>query len=689
MFAYSMHTRDAASHRIAVDIGGTFTDFVVETPAHRASLKLLTTPEAPERAVLQGIDRILGEMGVAAGAIASVTHGTTLATNAVIERRGAAVGFLTTEGFRDTLEMGYEYRHDQYDLLIDRTPPLVERRRRFTVRERIAADGAVLTKLDEAALPAIAVAMRAEGVEAVAIGFLHAYRNPAHEQRAAEILATLLPGVGICTSADVSPEIREYERFSTVVANAYVRKLMARYLGALREGLVARGIEAPLLLIQSNGGLCDVDIAMRHPVRLLESGPAGGAIIAAAVAEEMGIEQALLLDIGGTTAKLCFVDGFRPQMARGMEVARADRFRAHSGLPLRFPVVELCEIGAGGGSLASVDALDRLLVGPRSAGSVPGPACYGRGGTAATVTDANLVLGRLDPARFAGGSIQLDPARAEAALSRDVAAPLALGTGEAAAGVLAILTENMASAAREHAIESDRSLAGRTLIGIGGGAALHAADLAAVLGITRIVIPRDAGVGSAVGFLRAPLAFERTLSWPESLAEMDIAATAAVVRGLIGQTLADLRAAAGRAPTDAVTLLAAQMRYRGQGTELTVKLAPEDIEAEDARPRIAAAFAAAYRAMYRRALSGPMEILAWSARSEMLAPGGAPGFGPPPPEPLPTGGPARLRAALAPGETIAGPALIIDSGTTIIIPALWSARVTPGGHLDLIAEIAA
>jgi N-methylhydantoinase A/oxoprolinase/acetone carboxylase beta subunit len=672
------------SHRIAVDIGGTFTDFVVESAVRRDSFKLLTTPDAPERAVLQGIDRILGPMGVVPGAIADVIHGTTLATNAVIERRGARVAFVTTAGFRDTLEMGYEYRHDQYDLLIDRTPPLVERRLRLVVRERIAADGAVLTPLDEAALPGIAATMREAGVEAVAIGFLHSYRNPAHEQRAAERLAALLPGVPISTSAEVSPEIREYERFSTVVANAYVRPLMATYLAALQQGLRQRGIAAPLLLIQSNGGLCDVEAAMRIPVRLLESGPAGGAIFAAAVAAELGLDQTLLLDVGGTTAKLCFVDGFRPQMARGMEVGRVDRFRAHSGLPLRLPVVELCEIGAGGGSLSAIDALGRLQVGPRSAGAVPGPACYARGGQGATVTDANLLLGRLDPGRFAAGSIPLDEEAAGAAVMRDVAAPLGLSAPEAARFILAIMNENMANAAREHAIDADRSLSGRVLIGIGGGAALHAADLAVVLGIVRIIIPRDAGVGSAVGFLRAPLAFERTLSWPEALDGLDPAVTGAVVERLIAQTVADVVAAAGKAAQPSVSsTLAAQMRYRGQGSELTVPIALADLAATDARERLAAAFAAAYRAMYRRTLGGAVEILAWSARSELPA---TDPLGPPPDPPqCDADGPAalHLREALAPGATIAGPALIVDTGTTIVVPARWTASVTAGGHLDL------
>jgi N-methylhydantoinase A/oxoprolinase/acetone carboxylase beta subunit len=686
-----MHAR-----RIAVDIGGTFTDFVVEGDGTRLCFKLLTTPEAPERAVLEGIDRIT--MTVPAAAIASVTHGTTLATNAVIERRGARVGFVTTEGFRDVLEMGYEYRYDQYDLLIDRTPPLVERSLRFTVRERVAVDGQVLVAMQDEEVVAIANALRDEAVEAVAIGFMHAYRSPGHEARAKAILAEHLPGIPVCTSAEVSPEIREYERFSTVVANAYIQPLMSGYLDALQEGLRTRGIAGPLLLIQSNGGLCDAASAMRFPVRLLESGPAGGAIFAAAIATELGLEQALLLDVGGTTAKLCFVDGGQPHKAGGMEVGRVDRFRAGSGLPLRFPVVELCEIGAGGGSLARIDLLGRLQVGPRSAGSVPGPACYGRGGTEATVTDANLLLGRLDPDRFADGTITLDQAAASIAIRTHIAAPLALDTVAAAAGILAILNESMANAAREHAIDANCALAGRTLIGIGGGAALHAADLAGALGIDTIVIPRDAGVGSAVGFLRAPIAFERTLSWPERLAEMDVAATRRVVETLCEHTVADVLATGFGTREAVITTLTAQMRYRGQGSDVAVAVDMGTLSVQ----QLAAEFGAAYFRLYRRRLSGPIEITAWSARSalpaerEVAVPHSArQGQARKAPAALvdlrsgvAAPAPVLVRDALAVGAIVDGPAVIVDTGTTIIVPAGWSALPSPGGHIILRAATA-
>ncbi|MBV8512484.1 MAG: hydantoinase/oxoprolinase family protein, partial [Xanthobacteraceae bacterium] len=428
--------------RLGIDIGGTFTDFVLEHGPRQLCLKLLTTPQAPERAVLDGVAQLLRLADLAPDEIGMVVHGTTLATNAMIERRGAKVAFLTTEGFRDTLEMAYEHRYDQYDLLVDKPKPLVPRRLRLPVPERIGADGRVRSPLDEAAVRALAETIAGNGAEAVAIGFLHSYANDTHEVQAAHILREALPDLPISMSSDVSPEMREYERFSTVVANAYVQPLMARYLSGLRDGLARLGVTAPLLLMQSNGGLCDVETAIRYPVRLMESGPAGGAIFAAAMARELRIDKALLLDIGGTTAKLCFIDDGRPQTARSLEVARIDRFKAGSGLPLRFPVVELCEIGAGGGSIASIDRLGRLKVGPQSAGSEPGPACYRRGGRGATLTDAQLVLNRLDPKHFAAGSIALDVAAAETAIAADLAQPLGRTPREAAMGIVEVVNEN-------------------------------------------------------------------------------------------------------------------------------------------------------------------------------------------------------------------------------------------------------
>ena len=469
--------------RLAVDIGGTFTDLVLETPQGTRSHKLLTTPDAPERAVLEGAKKLLrGET------LRLVLHGTTLATNALIERKGARTALLTTQGFRDSIEIAYEHRFAQYDLTMERPAPLVPRAMRYTVPERIAADGGVLLALDEAALHTVAEQARADGVAALAICFLHSFTNDAHERRAAEILSALLPGVSISLSCEVCPELREYDRASTTIANAYVRPLMDGYLARLEEGFRAIGIAAPVLMMMSSGGLCTVEAARRFPVRLVESGPAGGAILARHVAAENGLDKVLAFDMGGTTAKLTLIDDGAFHMARSFEVARAYRFVQGSGLPIRIPVIELVEIGAGGGSIARRDALGRIMVGPDSAGSAPGPACYGRGGASPTVTDADLLLGRLDPALFAGGTMPLDEAAAQKSF-----APLG---ADAAIGVAEIVDETMASAARVHAVENGEDTAGRTMIAFGGAAPLHAARLAQKLGITRVVVPLGAAKAS-------------------------------------------------------------------------------------------------------------------------------------------------------------------------------------------------
>ncbi|HLB96226.1 MAG TPA: hydantoinase/oxoprolinase family protein, partial [Acetobacteraceae bacterium] len=377
------------SARLAVDIGGTFTDLALEHPGGRSTIKVLTTQTAPEQGVLAGVAAILHAAGLAADDIAIVIHGTTLATNAVIERKGARTALLTTQGFRDVLAMGNESRYDQYDLNIALPQPLVPRHLRLPVPERLDNEGNVLVPLDTAAVRALVPKLRAEAVESIAVGFLHAFVNPAHERQVRDILAELLPDVPVSLSSEVSPEMREWERFSTTVANAYVQPRMARYLRLLEDGLHGLGVDAPLFLMLSGGGLTTIDTACRFPIRLVESGPAGGAIFSAYIARQCGIETVLSFDMGGTTAKICLIDDYRPQTARTFEVARVGRFKKGSGLPLRIPVIEMVEIGAGGGSIAHVDAMGRIAVGPESAGADPGPACYGRGGRAPAVTDAN------------------------------------------------------------------------------------------------------------------------------------------------------------------------------------------------------------------------------------------------------------------------------------------------------------
>ena len=443
--------------RLAADIGGTFTDVALErADGALVTAKTLTTPKSPECGVLNGVGEALAKAGLAPGDVGVIIHGTTLATNALIEKRGAKTALLATEGHRDALEMAYENRFEQYDVMIDRPPPLVQRWLRLPVRERMSAKGEALIALDDASLAAAIPTLVAENVESLAIAFLHSYANPDHERRAGEFVAQALPHLSISLSSDVAPEIREYERQTTTVANAFVRPLMEGYLRALERSLAAEGFQCPFLLVTSGGGLCSVETAARFPIRLVESGPAGGAVLAAAIARRLDIPELLSFDMGGTTAKMCLIDDFEPASARVFEVDRSYRFRKGSGMPVRIPVIELVEIGAGGGSIAHVDPLKRIGIGPESAGAEPGPACYGRGGARPTVTDADLVSGRIIPERFAGGAIRLDIGAATAALGREIGAALSLDADGAAFGVApreaswrpAIAAAGMRSAAR-------------------------------------------------------------------------------------------------------------------------------------------------------------------------------------------------------------------------------------------------
>jgi N-methylhydantoinase A len=673
-----------ARARLAVDIGGTFTDLVLETPAQSWSLKLLTTPAAPEAAVLEGTRRILAEADAAPETVGVVVHGTTLATNALIERKGARTALITTEGFRDSVEIAWEHRFDQYDLLMQRPEPLVPRNWRLGVPERIAADGEVLLPLDENAVRAVASRLRASDIRSVAVCFLHSFTNEAHERRAGAILAEALPDVALSLSCEVAPEIREYERASTTIANAYVRPLMDRYLGALENGLRAAGIAGPLLLMMSSGGVTTVETARRFPVRLVESGPAGGAILAQHIAAENGIARAVAFDMGGTTAKLTLLDDGALQRSRQFEVARAYRFIQGSGLPVRIPVIELVEIGAGGGSIARADALGRIAVGPDSAGSVPGPACYARGGAAPTVTDADAVLGRLDPARFAGGSIPLDLDRAAAALA-SLGASLGLDAAGAAVGVAEIVDETMANAARVHAVENGKDTAERTLIAFGGAAPLHAARLARKLGMRRVLVPEGAGVGSAHGFLRAPIAYDVVRTRPMRLDALDKAALAALFVEMRAEAEAVVRPAA---PDEAlVETRQAFMRYRGQGHEIAVPLGLDAIDAADLRAR----FDAAYVALFGRTIPRlEVEALTWTLSLATHRPLPAPVAEPPAlPAPASMGERAVLdpatgttedaalfeRERLAPGMALPGPAVIIEDATTVVVPRGFTARV--------------
>ena len=421
--------------RLGVDIGGTFTDVALEMGERRFTAKILTTAQAPEDGVLAALRSVTARAGVEPGQVDLIVHGTTLATNALIERKGARTALLTTEGFRDVVEIRHENRFEQYDLNMDLPPPLVPRRLRLPIRERIDAHGEVLLPLDDASVARAVEALAASRIDAVAVGFLHSFTNPDHERRVGEAIARRLPEVAVTLSCEVSPEMREYERFSTACANAYLQPLIGRYLAKLEHQLVRAGFHCPLLLMTSGGGITTAETAIRFPVRLVESGPAGGAIFAACIARQHGRDQVVSFDMGGTTAKICLIDKVQPQTARAFEVARIYRFLKGSGLPLRIPVIEMVEIGAGGGSIARVDTLGRIVVGPDSAGSEPGPVCYARGGKEPTVTDADVVLGRIDPTTFSGGKMPLDVAAAQRILAERIGTPLKLATEHAALGI--------------------------------------------------------------------------------------------------------------------------------------------------------------------------------------------------------------------------------------------------------------
>ncbi|HEY2534464.1 MAG TPA: hydantoinase/oxoprolinase family protein [Xanthobacteraceae bacterium] len=682
--------------RLAIDIGGTFTDLALEHAAQQTTAKVLTTPAAPERGVMTGVELILNKAGLAAADIALVIHGTTLATNAVVERKGARTALITTDGFRDVLALGNESRYDQYDLNIVLPEPLVPRHLRFTVRERLDNAGRVLLPLDERGVYDLIPLLQREQVESVAVGFLHGFVNPAHERRVAEILADLLPGVSVSLASDVSPEMREWERFATTVANAYVQPLMARYLRQLERGLREIGLAAPIFMMLSGGSLTTMETACRFPIRLVESGPAGGAIFSASVARQCGLERVLSFDMGGTTAKICLIDDYAPQAARFFEVARAGRFKKGSGLPLRIPVIEMVEIGAGGGSLAGVDALGRLTVGPQSAGADPGPACYGRGGVHPAVTDADLVLGRYDPKRFAGGSLTLDPGAARRALAEHVATALRLEADMAALGVVEMVDENMANAARVHAIESGKTYEGRTLIAFGGGGPVHGTRIAEKIGVDRVLVPSAAGVGSAIGFLRAPVGYEVVRSFYQRLSCLDVEGVNALLAEMKSEAMSVVARGSFGAETQLMRL--AYMRYVGQGHEIAVPLPTRRLTAQDV-PAIRAAYDAEYTRFYSRPIPGSdIEVMSYAVAVATFAPGlGGANTEPTPHRPAPvrtrevrntaTGVVSDWsvyeRDTLTPGACFAGPAIVAEAETSTLLGPGWTGRITAEGYIEL------
>ncbi len=685
---------------LGIDIGGTFTDLVLlgADGAPVATRKVLTTHDDPVRGILDGTALLLEAAAMAPARISRVVHATTLFTNALIERKGARTALITSAGFRDLLGIGRERRYDLYDLNLVPPAPLVARELCFEVPERVRVDGSVVTPLDPGALDAAGDAALAGGAGSIAILFLHSDLHPAHEAAAAQHLAARLPGVSITASSAIVREVREYERGSTATANAFVAPLADRYLARLGEELAKLGLGAPLSLMLSSGGLTHLAEARRAPVQLLESGPAAGALAAAFLAGPAE-QRVLAFDMGGTTAKLCVVEAGEPQVVFGFEAARQARFIEGSGLPIRISTVDLIEIGAGGGSIARQDAIGLLKVGPDSAGSEPGPACYGRGGTAPTVTDANLLLGYLDAARFAGGTLPLDTAAAQAAVG-GLAETLGLTPEATAMGIHEIVTEAMASAARTHLAERGRDPAGFTLVCTGGGGPVHGYALARRLGLSRMIIPAEAGVASALGMLAAPPRVDRVATLGRRLDAAPAAWLEAQFAALEDEAAAVL-AGGGWAGGATTAERMVDARCVGQGAHMPVALppAPWPAEEEAVRALITAAFRTAYAQRYERPPPAvPIELV--HARVVLRgARNTASAMAPAAPTSeaatrrrravFPEGALDALvldRAALPPGFTAQGPALVEEAGSTLVIGPRGRLSVLPSGNI--LVEIA-
>jgi N-methylhydantoinase A len=686
---------------IGVDIGGTFTDLVwVDEATGTVRVgKLLTTPKEPAQAVEEGIVALLSETAGSPAAVSAVIHGTTLATNALIERKGAKAGLLTTSGFRDALEIGREGRYDMYDIFIDPPASLVPRHLRLEVTERVLADGSVLIPLDERSAETAIGVLLAAGVEAIAVCLLHAYRNPVHERALADLVRRMAPGLAVSCSSEVVPEIREFERTSTTAANVYVMPLMARYLDDLERKIHDLGIRGNFYIMLSSGGIATPETAKRVPVRLVESGPAAGALAAARMARQAGEPRMLSFDMGGTTAKACVIDRGEPLVAREFEVARADRFKKGSGIPIRVPVVELIEIGAGGGSLARIDSLGLLKVGPESAGADPGPACYGLGGTEPTVTDADLVLGYLDPAFFLGGRMRLHVNAARRAIEERVARPLGLTLTEAAWGIHRVVNENMAAAARIHGIERGKDLRAYPLFAFGGAGPVHAWAVGRILKVPRVLVPFGAGAISAWGLLVAPLAFDFVRTASQRLDQADWSQINRLFEEMeIGGR--DILTRAGIATSDLTIRRTAEMRYAGQGHEVEVDVPSGELGAAGLA-ELTSRFEAAYRALYSRTPLGvPIEALNWRVVVTGPAPEismGAAAVGTPDTDPIKTARPAYFpeaggyvetpvydRYRLGAGVSFDGPAIVEERESTTVIGPRTRVRVDP--RLNLLAE---
>ena len=691
--------------RAGVDIGGTFTDLLLVDDSTGSFWvgKTLTTPDDPARAVAEGLRALLRQVSGARGRLTQVVHGTTLVTNALIERKGDRTALVTTRGFRDVIEIAREHRFDMYDLFLERPAPLAPRELRFEADERLLADGSVHEPLDHEALIAAARQMEAAGVAAVAVCFLHSYANPTHERRAGELLQSLLPGVRLSLSSEVVGEIREYERATTTLANVYVMRVVERYLDRIEDELRAiatsdgGGAEAELFVMLSSGALATVETAKRFPVRMIESGPAAGALAAAHAGRLSGRPNLLSFDMGGTTAKACLIVGGAPAVTPELEVDRVYRFKKGSGLPVRSASVDMIEIGAGGGSVARVDRFGLIKVGPDSAGAQPGPACYGQGGKEPTVTDADLLLGYLDPGFFLGGDMALDRAAAERAVREIIAAPLGLDMMEAAWAIHRVVNEQMAAAARMHTVERGKDVRGFPLFAFGGAGPVHAYRVAQILGVGEVLCPFAAGVGSTIGFLAAPLAFDYVRSHYGVLGRLDWGMVEALYREMEGAGRLVLERA-GLSVDEIEVRRTADMRLYGQAHQISVPVAGGGLS-ESSEPAVREAFESAYRALYGRTTPGvAIEAISWrtvvsgprpelslrqaATSSGRMKKGVRPVYFP---ETGLTETPVYDRYALGPGAALEGPAVIEERESTAVIGP--GARVTVDEQSTLVVSL--
>lgn len=689
----------ARKYSLAIDIGGTFTDLVVlaNDSESLAVAKILTSYPDPSQAVLEGLERLLKEQSVHPGAVDRLIHGTTLVTNTLIERSGSRTGLITTRGFRDALEIGREGRYDIYDLFLELPEPLVERRLRLEAPERMNVRGEILEPLNTDAVSAACARFIEEKVDTVAVCFLHAYANPDHELKAAEVVREMMPDATLSLSHEVAPELREYDRTSTTVANAYVQPLAERYMAGLEKGLLAAGVSAPLQIMLSNGGICSAETAAAFPVRLVESGPCGGALAAAYWAKQEGTEKVLAFDMGGTTAKAILSGEGGFPITTESEVARVYRFKRGSGLPLLVPVMDMIEIGAGGGSIARLNKMGLPAVGPESSGSVPGPACYGQGGVQPTVTDADLALGLLNPDYFLGGQMVLDIETARRALS-DLGGSLEMDHDQMALGIYRMVNENMANAARVHAAERGIDIRGYAMVATGGAGPVHACGVAERLSIKKVIVPPVAGVGSAFGLMLAPISFDFARSYVSRLKNLDLVRLNRLFSEM-EEAGVDVVAEAGVKAGDIQVERLADVRYVGQGHEIRIAVSSGAL-GDGATAQIKSAFEAEYTRVYGRICEGlDIEAVHWRVRVHGPEPemGEVSGPAPDPGAQYRKGTRATLfdagtgpvetevldRYALPIGYHIEGPAIVEETESTTFVGPQWTADVDDSGSLIL------